>query len=127
MKIMAIEDDTVTDEPPLLEEIEEDEEEPSNESEMILEQDPEFSHLNGSYLVMGNQGWTNHCLSIINDFWNVEATLVTPQYGFEKGLKVFGKKDNKATMEKLDENLLGKNVIDMINPSDVTWSIFKYH
>ena len=27
-------------------------------------------------------------------------------------------------MEELDENLLEKNVIDMVNPSDVSWGIF---
>ena len=28
-------------------------------------------------------------------------------------------------MEELDENLLGKNVIDMLDPSDVSWGIFQ--
>ena len=53
---------------------------------------------------------------IIKDFKNVKATLASPQYGFEKGLKVFGKKGYKKIMEELDEKLIGKNVIDMLNP-----------
>ena len=40
-------------------------------------------------------------------------------------MKVFGKKGYNATMEELDENLIGKNVIDMLNPSDVSWGIFQ--
>ena len=58
----------------------------------------------------------------------MEAMLSTPQYGFEKGLKIFGKEGYKATMAELDENLLGKNVIDMLSPKSpkkVTWDMFK--
>ena len=110
-----------------IEEIDEEEDEAQvhNEPEMIPEQDPEFSHLNGPYWAMGSQGRTDYCLSIIKDYGNVEATLSSPQYGFEKGLKLFRKKGYKATMEELDENLLGKNVIDMLDPSDVSWGIFQ--
>ena len=74
---------------------------------------------------MGNQGTTDYCLSIIKDYGNVEATLSSPQYGFEKGLTVFRKEGYKATMEELDQNLIGKNVIGMLNLLDVSWGIFQ--
>ena len=95
-----IAEDAEVEEPPMLEEIEEDEGQDADEPEIIMKQGPEFSHLDGSYWAMGNQGLPDYCLSIIKDYVNVEATLVTPQYGFEKGLKVFGKKVYKATMEE---------------------------
>ena len=46
---------------PEIEEIDEEEPDPQvrHEPEMIPEQDPEFSHLNGSYWAMGNQGRIN--------------------------------------------------------------------
>ena len=42
-----------------------------------------------------------------------------------KDSKCFGKKGYKAIIEELDENLLRKNMIDVLDPSDVTWSIFQ--
>jgi hypothetical protein len=34
--------------------------------------------------------WTGYCLTIIKGYGNLEATLSTPQYGFKKGLTMFG-------------------------------------
>jgi hypothetical protein len=33
---------------------------------------------------------TQYCMSVISGYGNLEATLSTPQYGFQKVLKVFG-------------------------------------
>ena len=52
--------------------------------------------------------------SIIQHYGNLEATLSTPQYGFDKGLNVFKEVSYNATMKGLDKNLIGKNVIDML-------------
>ena len=104
------EEEVETDKTPILEEIDEDETEPPTETkpEMIPGQGPEFSHLNGSYWAMVNEGRTDYCLSIIKHLGNVKDTLSSPQYGFVKGLKVFGKKGYKVTMKELDENLICK-------------------
>jgi hypothetical protein len=68
---------------------------------------------------------TQYCMSVISGYENLEATLSTPQYGFQKGLKVFGEGGYKATIKELDANLIGRNVIDMLSPQCITRDIFK--
>ena len=68
---------------------------------------------------------TQYCMSVISGYGNLEATLSTPQYGFQKGLKVFDKEGYKATIKELDTNLIGRNVIDMLPPEAITQDIFK--
>jgi hypothetical protein len=63
---------------------------------------------------------TQYCMSVISGYGNLEATLSTPQYGFQKGLKVFGEDGFKATIKELDANLIGRNVIDMLSPQCIT-------
>jgi hypothetical protein len=57
-------------------------------------------------------------MSVISGYGNLEATLSTPQYGFEKGLKVFGEDGYKATIKELD-------IIDMLSPDCITRDVFK--
>ena len=65
-------------------------------------------------------------LSVISQYGNLDATLQsTPQYGFQKGMKEFRDEGYDATIKELDENLIGKNVIDMLRPECVTWDIFQ--
>jgi hypothetical protein len=68
---------------------------------------------------------TQYCMSVISGYGNLEATLSTPQYGFQKGLKVFGEDGYKATIKELDANLIGRNVIDILSPECITRDIFK--
>jgi hypothetical protein len=68
---------------------------------------------------------TQYCMSVISGYGNLEATLSTPQYGFQKGLKMFGEGGYKATIKELDANLIGRNVIDMLSPEGITRDIFK--
>jgi hypothetical protein len=64
-----------------------------------------------------------YCLSVIKRYGNLEATLSTPQYAFKKGLTIFGGLGYGATVKELDENLIGRDVIDMLEPSSVTYCV----
>ena len=64
-----------------------------------------------------------HCIgSVIREYNNLESVSVsaTPQYGFEKGMKLFKDEGYKATIKELGKNLIGKNVIDMLPANSVT-------
>ena len=63
--------------------------------------------------------------SVIQNYGNLGATLLTPQYGFQKGLKILKEVGHNATIKKLDKNLNGKNVLDMLEPQSVTYDIMK--
>ena len=63
--------------------------------------------------------------SVIQNYGNLGATLLTPQYGFQKGLKIFKEVGHNATIKELDKNLNGKNVLDMLEPQSVTYDIMK--
>ena len=63
--------------------------------------------------------------SVINTYSNLEATLSTPQYGFQKGMKVFKEKGYTATVKELDKNFIGKNVIDMLPARSITYAMMK--
>jgi hypothetical protein len=78
--------------------------------------------LDGEY--WNREGEANYCLSIIRGYGNLEATLSTPQYGFKKGLTIFGGPGYDATVKELDENLIGRDVIQMLQPRSVTYDMF---
>jgi hypothetical protein len=79
--------------------------------------------LDGTYWNPGRQ--EGHCLSAIKGYGNLEATLSTPQYGFKKGLAIFGGLGYDATVKELDENLIGRDVIRMLDPKSVTYDMFR--
>ena len=62
---------------------------------------------------------------MIREYTNLEATLSTPQYGFQKGIKVFKEKGHEATVKELDKNLIGRNVIDMLPARSITHDMMK--
>ena len=67
-----------------------------------------------------------HCIrSVIKEYTNLEATLSTPQYGFQKGMKVFQEQGYKATVKDLDKNLIGRNVINMLPARSITHDMMK--
>ena len=63
--------------------------------------------------------------SVIQKYGNLEATLSTPQYGFQKGLKKFKELGYEATIKELDKNLTGKNIMDMLSAKSVTHDMMK--
>ena len=70
--------------------------------------------------------WNNAVVgSVIQNYGNLEATLSTPQYGFQKGLKEFKETGYQVTVNELNKNLIGKNVLDMLEPRSVTYEMMK--
>ena len=64
-------------------------------------------------------------LSVIHSYANLDATIKsTPQYGFKKGMSVFQDEGHQATIKELDENLVGRDVIDLLDPTDISHKIF---
>ena len=48
----------------------------------------------------------------------MQASLSTPQYGLNKGLKVFGKAAYDAVVKELSENLFNRGAVEMVlNPT----------
>ena len=52
---------------------------------------------------------------MVKEYFEIEASKATPQYGFRKGLKLFGDKDYQAGKNELKVNLLGRRCIDMLS------------
>jgi hypothetical protein len=100
----------------VVEEIDE-EQEPDTPEPEPEPKPPKKPGLDGKY-------WTGYCLSVIKGYGNLEATLSTPQYGFRKGLIICGESGYDATVKELDENLIGRDVIQMLEPKSVTYDMF---
>ena len=67
-----------------------------------------------------------HCIGLmIRKYTNLKATLSTPQYGFQKGMKAFKEKGYKATLKELGKNLIGKNVINMLLTRSIVHDMMK--
>ena len=45
---------------------------------------------------------------MMKKYFEIEASKSTPQYGFRKGLKLFGDKGYQAAKDELESNLLEK-------------------
>jgi hypothetical protein len=48
---------------------------------------------------------------------------LTPQYGFNRGLKEFGELGYEVTVKELDNNLLGMGAVKMLKPSEIDKNI----
>ena len=64
-------------------------------------------------------------IRMMKEYFEIEASKSTPQYGFRKGLKLFGDEGYQASKNKLETNLLGGGFIDMLSWKDITWDIRK--
>ena len=62
---------------------------------------------------------------MMKEYFEIEASKATPQYGFRKGLTLFGDKGYQAAKNELKVNLLGRGCIDMLSWEDLTWDIRK--
>lgn len=51
---------------------------------------------------------------MLNDYFQMEASTATPQYGFRKGPKIFGDKGYDTAMSELKDNLLGRDCVRML-------------
>lgn len=63
--------------------------------------------------LQGGEYWAM-AAATVTEFNKMEASLDTPQYGFNKGLKLFGRDGYKATVKELLENLLDRGAVEMI-------------
>ena len=63
--------------------------------------------------------------SVIQHYGSLEVLLSTPQYGFQKGLKVFKEAGYDATLKELEKNLIGKNVLEMLPAKSITHDMMK--
>ena len=62
---------------------------------------------------------------MMKEYFKIEASKSTPQYGFRKGLKLFGDEGYQAAKNKLKANLLGRGCIGMLSWKDLVWDIRK--
>ena len=60
---------------------------------------------------------------MMKEYFKIEAFKSTPQYGFRKGLKLFGDEGYQAVKIELKTNLLGRGFIDMLPRKDLTCDI----
>ena len=52
---------------------------------------------------------------MMKEYFKIEASNATPQYGFRKGLKLFSDEGYQATKNELKVNLLERGCIDMLS------------
>jgi hypothetical protein len=64
-----------------------------------------------------------YVLNTITSYSNIEASKSMPQYSFNRGLKEFGELGYEATVNELDNNLLGMGAVKMLKPSEVNKNI----
>ena len=62
---------------------------------------------------------------MMKEYFEIEASKVTPQYGFRKGLKLFGDKGYQITNDELKVSLFGRRCIDMLSSRKLIWDIRK--
>ena len=53
-------------------------------------------------------------VQMTKEYFEIEASKSTPQYGFRKGLKLFGDEGYQAAKDELKTNLLGRGCINML-------------
>jgi len=62
---------------------------------------------------------------IMEEYFQLEASKSTPQYGFKKGLRLFEQEGKEATVKELKDNLIGRGCLEMLDPHEVTNEIRK--
>ena len=61
--------------------------------------------------------------NMMQTYFEIKASLSTPQYGFRRGLQLFGNKGYQAALKELDKNLVGRGYIKVLSEANVTWEI----
>ena len=62
---------------------------------------------------------------MMKEYFEIEASKETPQYGLRKGPKLFADKGYQAAKNELKVDLLGRGCIDMLSWKELTWDIRK--
>ena len=81
------------------------------------------SNLDGSYWKTSN-AHVAYSLTAISEFGQIDASLATPQYGFSKGLKIFGNAGYQATVSELKDNLTNRGVVQMEEATAINHDMF---
>ena len=79
-----------------------------------------YSHMVLTMMVAEQVG-----VRMMKEYFKIEASKATPQYGLRKGLKLFSDKRYQAAKNELKVNLLGRGFINMLSWKDLTWDIRK--
>ena len=59
-------------------------------------------------------------IRMMKEYFEIEASKSTPQYGFRRGLKLFGDERYQAAKNELEVNLLRRGCINMLSWKDLT-------
>ena len=78
------------------------------------------AHMVSAMMVAEQEG-----VRMMKEYFEIEASKATPQYGFRKGLTLFGDKGYQAAKNELKVNLLGRGCINMLSWKNLTWDIRK--
>ena len=54
-------------------------------------------------------------IRMMKEYFEIESSKSTPQYGFRKGLKLFSNEGYQVAKDKLEANLLRRGCIDMLS------------
>ena len=76
------------------------------------------AHMTSAMVVVEQAG-----VRMMKEYFEIEASKATPQYGFRKGLKLFGNEGYQAAKHELKANLLGQGCINVLSSKDLTWDI----
>ena len=78
------------------------------------------AHMTSAMVVAEQAG-----VRMMKEYFEIEASKATPQYGFRKGLKLFNDKGYQAAKHELKANLLGRGCNNKLSSKDLTWDIRK--
>ena len=92
-----------------------------------LDSDPDGSvwQSTGTHMVSAMMMVEQMRVRTMKEFFKIEASKATPQYGFRKRLTLFGDKGYQATKNELKVNLLGRGYINILSWKNLTWVIRK--
>jgi hypothetical protein len=76
------------------------------------------------YWGINSHSTCQYVLNTIASFANFEPSKSTPQYGFNRGMKEFGKLGFDATMKELDDKLIGMCAVRMLEPNEVNKEVW---
>lgn len=62
---------------------------------------------------------------MMTNYFQMEASKSTPQYGFHKGLEIFNEDGWDAAVAELKDNLIGRDCIKMLGKAEITQDIRK--
>lgn len=73
--------------------------------------------------ISSSQNYEVNPSEIMENYFQLEASKSTPQYGFRKGLELFQDEGYAAAVKELKDNLIGRGCLNMVKPSQVTNSM----